>query len=409
MRLPCAGLAAVATLFALGVAPAAATPVSGKITRVGGNVVRVELTNAGTADDIAVAVNFHPPVTVVTASRVSGPAGNCSPSATEPNRVECLLDPPGLAPGQTIVIEVLTNPRVEDNAGANAYSCGIPCNTSMMSGPYAVTGPPPDVPPADLTVSLVPTPLSDVSLLGTPLARAWTFLHVVVINRGPNASAPAGLLLSTSAAPLRTEVHGTPFSARAACRDEPDRGQRQHVVACDIPALEPDDFESVEYRIELERPGQLQAHAELSPGGPDPNPSNNTATYSDEFARLPEASGARLIRASGADLFVGAALGATRVNVAVARVEDGAKPVGSAAGCRWLTSKRVRFRRERGRRCDEPSYLTARVRRGRWQIRLRKKLPPGRYVMTTRAETADGVIQGRVSARRGSVERFRVR
>jgi hypothetical protein len=69
----------------------------------------------------------------------------------------------------------------------------------------------------------------------------------------------------------------------------------------------------------------------------------------------------------------------------------------------------VCFRRERGRRCDEPTYLSAKVRRGRWKIRFRTRLPRGRYVMITRAVARSGAIERTVSRKLGNLKRFRVR
>jgi hypothetical protein len=70
---------------------------------------------------------------------------------------------------------------------------------------------------------------------------------------------------------------------------------------------------------------------------------------------------------------------------------------------------RVRFRRERGRRCDDPSYLRAKVRNGRWKLSLRRELPPGRYVLFTQAMSADGVLETALGPKLGNLRRFRVR
>jgi hypothetical protein len=173
------------------------------------------------------------------------------------------------------------------------------------------------------------------------------------------------------------------------------------------------------YLVRVTNPGHLRVTAEAATTSPESNRNNNVATYDDDIERL-ESTG-KLVTGPRRDRLAGRAAG-RRLFYAVARLLGGAKlgePRGLARtdsasasarrACLWLKSKRVRFRRERGRRCDEPSFLPARIRRGRWQIRLGRKLPPGRHVLLTRAEGQSGAIESGISAKRGNLERFRIR
>jgi hypothetical protein len=421
----------VAVLTA-GAAPAAATPVGGEITRAGDTVVRVPLTNTGSSDDIGVAVEFHPPVTVASATRISGPPGNCAPDGGQPNRVLCLLDPPGLAPGASIVIDVNTNPRLEDNAGANAFSCGIPCNTSMMSGPYALSGPAPAGPAADLGVEfrvdrqfrgerfdefqvydLLPPRSRD---------RRWVLLvNVLMTNHGP-ATAENPALSVTGSAPPGTDIESVrhrvmPLGALSGgCRLI--TGARALPSAlCSYDAIGRGGTAALVYPMMFRNLGAFSLDATVSSTTSDPGPNPNTATLADEIVRAPLSRSVRVRRST----IRGEATGASKVLLGIAREEGGAKlgsastgstassAVPAATGCRWLVSKRLRFRREAGRRCDDPSYIEARVRRGRWSVRLARRLPPGRYAALVQAVSRDGLVETGLSARLQNFKRFRVR
>jgi hypothetical protein len=154
MRLARAGIAVAVVLLAVSPVPAAATPVSGNITRVGDNVIRISVTNTGSTEDVGLRIDLPTGIGAVVVNRISGPAASCSPNPDTPNRIDCFFDPPGMSPGATLVIEVLTSPRMPDKAGAQAYSCGIPCNVNNMSGPYALNGPPSASESADLGVEI---------------------------------------------------------------------------------------------------------------------------------------------------------------------------------------------------------------------------------------------------------------
>jgi hypothetical protein len=82
----------------------------------------------------------------------------------------------------------------------------------------------------------------------------------------------------------------------------------------------------------------------------------------------------------------------TRVDIAVGRL---------GGGCRWLASHAARFRNAgaaRGRPCKPAVWLRARGTR-RWRYSLNRGLPPGRYVLYTRATIAAGLREASFSAR----------
>jgi hypothetical protein len=81
-----------------------------------------------------------------------------------------------------------------------------------------------------------------------------------------------------------------------------------------------------------------------------------------------------------------------RVDIAVRRL---------GAGCRWLASHAARFRNVGGapaRRCERAVWLPAQGTRS-WRYSLTRALPPGRYVLYTRATIAGGLREASFSAR----------
>ena len=80
-------------------------------------------------------------------------------------------------------------------------------------------------------------------------------------------------------------------------------------------------------------------------------------------------------------------------------------------GCRWLSSAagdlRVVDTGPKGA-CNQPVWITADG-RSKWHLELRKALPPGRYVLLTRAVLKNGVAEAALSRRDRSRIRFRVR
>jgi hypothetical protein len=78
------------------------------------------------------------------------------------------------------------------------------------------------------------------------------------------------------------------------------------------------------------------------------------------------------------------------------------RPSTGARRCSWLRDRRSRFRKTAigaRRTCDAPIWLRASMRGRRWSFRLRKRLPPGRYVVYSRAVTRAGAAEQSFTAR----------
>ena len=92
----------------------------------------------------------------------------------------------------------------------------------------------------------------------------------------------------------------------------------------------------------------------------------------------------------------------TRVDIAVRRL---------GSGCRWLASHAAGFRNAgsaRGRGCKQAVWLRAQGTRS-WRYPLARALPPGHYVLYTRATIAAGLREASFSARDGNQITFTAR
>jgi hypothetical protein len=124
----------------------------------------------------------------------------------------------------------------------------------------------------------------------------------------------------------------------------------------------------------------------------------------DTNARKP--SGARVFRGSSRP---GSGRGVRKSQLKVKSVEIAVRRIGST--CRWLSSVRGDLQVvDAGpkRRCDAPVWVKATGKK-KWVVKLRRKLPAGRYTLFSRAVLANGVAEARFS--RGDHTRiaFRVR
>jgi hypothetical protein len=105
----------------------------------------------------------------------------------------------------------------------------------------------------------------------------------------------------------------------------------------------------------------------------------------------------------------GRARGVRKRMLRLARVEIAVLKAGK--GCRWLSSRVGDLRRVRpgrGGACNEPVWVRANG-TSDWRLRLRRKLPDGRYTLFTRAVTRNGVSEGNFGFGDGNKLRFRVR
>lgn len=436
------GLVLAAALFAVDGDPGWATPGSGSMTRgPSEGELRLELRNDGGSSDIAADIDFPEGTTVTSASFASasafqaGTSGNCSTSSSSPRRVQCFFDPPGWPAGGTIFINVVTSPPLPDDTPAQLYTCGVPCDPSAKSGPYTVSGPK-SGPRADLGVSVVLEPyLERTGIRGDDYVAydivpgrqgGWIASFTAYLtNHGPSLADGPSLKVATAEAPEGSKVGpGIGFFKPTGVGGECQLGERTFLPApalCSLSALPKDGEASASIGVTIKRAGTIRVEADATSATPDPGPMPNTAAEEVTFEEVPESDDGALRRKR---VLTGEASGATNVDAAIGFLRGLAKlgdpssgsrshadssAAAAATGCRWLTSKRVRFRFERGRRCDEPSYIRARVRKGKWSIRLRRALPRGRYVLITRAIAANGLVETAVGKKLGNLKQLRVR
>lgn len=142
----------------------------------------------------------------------------------------------------------------------------------------------------------------------------------------------------------------------------------------------------------------------------DVNPANDTATISARVVRVGDSS----IRARGARGVSGTARGGkgklsakrlrvSGVDVAILRKRG--------AGCRWLASAKATFKTTKAGRkgkCDTRRWVRAAGTK-RWRLRFSKALPPGRYVVFSRARIGAGFAEASFTAKDRNRVELRVR
>jgi hypothetical protein len=103
----------------------------------------------------------------------------------------------------------------------------------------------------------------------------------------------------------------------------------------------------------------------------------------------------------------GRARGVRAPMLRLARVEIAVR---KAAGktCRWLSSSAGDLHKVPRSGCDDPVWIRAKGTRD-WRLRLRRKLPAGRYTLFTRAITRNGVTEGSFRFADRNMLRFRLR
>jgi hypothetical protein len=144
--------------------------------------------------------------------------------------------------------------------------------------------------------------------------------------------------------------------------------------------------------------------AELLPGDNSVARQPMVVRPGDTRARRPE--GGRRFRGTAEN---GRARGVRKRMLRLAHVEIAVLKAGK--GCRWLSSRAGDLRRVRAGRggaCDEKVWVRA-TGTGDWRLRLRRKLPDGRYTMFSRAVTRNGVAEGEFTFGDGNKRRFRLR
>ena len=361
----------VAVLASLFPATASADPVSGTLERgPGDNALRAELRNDGSGADEFLRIELAGG-TEVDAVTTEG----CSPAG---NTVRCGFGDTW-TPGRKVVIDFTTRARYGTGAGADAFVCPRPC-AGRDSGPFHLAGPSDAAPGgADLeaTVALEPPDRFRLILFGED--ERGSDAAIAVQNHGPDVAESVTVLLSVDEAPSDLRVRGA-----ANCSTQGGRA-----VLCSAARLGVGETAKFRVRLRTEGFGALRVTAAASAATRDPGPRPNTATAETTITAMHSSIGS-----IGFERWEGTAPGAARVEVAITRETQGARPY--APSCQWLT-RRGTFRRERGRRCDDPVWLRARGTR-RWSLRLPRRLPRGRYTALSRAirgEVAEtGFVRG---------------
>jgi uncharacterized delta-60 repeat protein len=96
--------------------------------------------------------------------------------------------------------------------------------------------------------------------------------------------------------------------------------------------------------------------------------------------------------------------------VEIALLRRAGKLKAAKARCVWLRSNRATFKRVKPRRgkCAKPRFLRAKGTK-KWVFKLRKQLPPGKYILYARATDTSGNRETSFTAKRGNRRAFRVR
>lgn len=354
-------LCAVA-LSALLPAAAHANPVSGELKRgAGENELRAELRNDGsTANDFL-------RLELASGTIVDGVATpGCSPAG---DQVQCDLGD-RFAGGATFVIDFTTRSRYAAGAGADVFVCPRPCG-GRDAGPFRIAGPN-DLSGADLQVTMETAPIPRVWLFGPSQDDdIGIFIRVSVTNHGPATAGRSSLVIRLDRAPASAELRAyEPCLVLRGARQPPP-------VECIFASLRPGETETVTLSVYAAVAASVPAVAEVRSVTPDPGPRPNAADI--EATLLPVASKAAGLSSR---LFEGTATPGADVEAALLMVGSGLRPY--APTCRWVT-RRGRFRREQGPRCERPVWLRAQRAGRRWRLRLARRLRPGRYVLYTRA------------------------
>ena len=105
----------------------------------------------------------------------------------------------------------------------------------------------------------------------------------------------------------------------------------------------------------------------------------------------------------------GAAVGVSARTLRVRRVQISIRRLG--AECRWLSSGDGDLRtvdEDVAGKCADPVWVTVKGTE-RWSLRLKERLPKGRYELRTRAVLANGLAEARFTRGDKNLIRFRVR
>jgi hypothetical protein len=222
----------------------------------------------------------------------------------------------------------------------------------------------------------------------------------------------------------------------------PGSGDPTFVATCAVPALAPRGSHTTE-GINLQLPASAfgngqEAWAEGLPrsvmigidiecnSSRETSCTNNAATG---VAAFDESAQSKILRAGAAELAGNATPpsggGFEGVEVSVLDVPDGLKgfkgehvesepaPQRAAAAakeCRWLKNQKAKFSTSdpNGKTCDEPVWLAAKG-TTKWSYKLKKDLPPGKYVAYSRSTTDADATEFYFDDKDGNREEFKVK
>ena len=383
--------------------------------------------------------------------RLSGVTGSCT---IDGGSIRCAF-PQGWAAGQTIRIEYDTDPRTPDGAGAGLFICARPCDNVDL-GPFDVSGPP----GASLRIGKT---RDSGGLGGHAVGHPYTYF-IGVENTGTEPAVnvrvgdrlPEGLALLTGKpdAALFGEVEAQTLNASADTdRSESFRAEQFRrfcrfsgsppALECMYPRLDPGQSIVVTFFVIPTASGvKVNAATASADGLPQVDASESVTVTDPSDSRI---GNGRLddeedIDGVTADGFDGAAEGfnpegerfdddsapigdnvmrmalepsqaSIRRLSRLARVEVAVRQIqGRGRRCVWLRDTRARFVaiRPRNGRCNRGRWLRASG-TSRWRLRMRRVLPPGRYVAYSRAVNRGGAHEVRFSRADGNMVQFRVR
>jgi len=432
---------------------------SGSLVRgAGQNGIVADLDNTSTAGEAFSGLRLEIPAMDSAANLThSGPPGsNCD---TIQKAVICVFNPPW-RPGEPLSVRFDTSPRVPDNAGGSLFVCQLPCQASDERGPFVISG------PSASQAILVVEKTSEGTMRQESYGIRQGFEYSVKITNTGTEDAvnvrlrdvlPAGTnfgegrrnagggptfsIVDPSANLFDPNIDSAPdmsgrrntFLFGRHCRQQ----SQERTLNCMLPLIGPRTSITVFFSVEAFTTGVKRNVADVTADNAPPagsNPVEDTITQvgdssvdadeifgPDEFVEVegtaepmnPEGE----FRAPGeggpvaeimsfpAGVFAAQSIRAlsrlARVEVAMRRVRG--------RQCLWLRSARGGFRRIKAVRgkCNRGIWSRARGTR-RWRFRLRRTLPPGKYIAYSRAVNRAGAHERKFSRADGNLLTFKI-
>ena len=414
----------ITTLTLLAVLPAAAHAafaVSGTWERIGEKHYRLTVRNDGDPfKTMFVSPVPHSGCTIA-------PPGSCGPNGDD--EIRYTLEQP-LPTGQSVSVEFTTSSELPDGTVLKVRVRQEDMDSGYFDVPQKSTAPPPPPPAAkraDLGVAFsTGTPESwpgyDFSQKGKVAVQILT---VRLTNHGPDDAEDVVLTISGRRLPARMRLpQDLHFSDARVIRDGTGNPVdtewdwkpapacevvRADVYSCRIGKLPARGIVERHLLLLFTRPGAVEVGTAVTSSTHDPGPQPNTATHNSRVVSR-EISDVGPIDFENRDTFEGRASAPVKVELAVVESQGGAS-VGprtlqtGGAQCRWLRFSGA-FETESDEACDEPVWLRAKsLGKGRFRLKLRRKLKKGSYRLIVRTVGDDGTH----GIGRRAVRSFRIR